>query len=190
MQGMKVLASRWTDSLGELKHVRCITVTAVLLAANLALRGLIVPLGFYARISFAFIAIALIGMLYGPAAAALAGGAGDIIGFLFLNKTPGPYFPGYTLVAILAGVFYGFCLYKNTKLVKGVITAEFLVMFICNIFLNTMFLVLVNGKGFMAIFPLRLLKNLIQLPINAILMLTVLKAVKQVLPRSSGHGRL
>ena len=56
------------------------------------------------RIGFAFIALALSGMLYGPVAAGLVGAAGDILGMLLFPT--GPYFPGFTLNAFLTGAVY------------------------------------------------------------------------------------
>ena len=48
------------------------------------------------RVGFAFIALALAGMLYGPLAAGLVGAVGDILGMLLFPT--GPYFPGFTII--------------------------------------------------------------------------------------------
>lgn len=171
------------DSARELRSLSCITTTAMLLALNLALRSLVIPLGAYVRISFGFLAIACIGMLFGPVPAAMAAGLGDIIGFLFLNRTPGPYFPGYTLVAVLGGVFYGVFLYKRARLFPGILFAQLCTAVICNLLLNTWFLTITNGQGLMAILPLRVVKNLAQLPVNILLLVLVLEPARSLYRR-------
>lgn len=60
------------------------------------------------KIGVAFLPVVLAAWLYGPVAGALVGGLGDLIGALLFPI--GPYFPGFTLTAALAGAGYGFCL--------------------------------------------------------------------------------
>ena len=57
------------------------------------------------RVGFAFIALAVAGMLYGPLPAGMVGAAGDVLGMLLFPT--GPYFPGFTLTAFLTGAVYG-----------------------------------------------------------------------------------
>jgi len=68
------------------------------------------------RVGFAFIALALAGMLYGPLAAGLVGAVGDILGMLLFPT--GPYFPGFTLTAFFMGLIYGLFLYKEQSFLR------------------------------------------------------------------------
>ena len=63
------------------------------------------------RISVSFIANVAAGCLFGPVMGFVCGGIGDIIQFVL--KPTGPYFPGWTLSAALAGFIYGAFLYKK-----------------------------------------------------------------------------
>ena len=70
----------------ELKSVRCIAVTAVLIALACILKTLTIQPMPTLKIGFAFVAIASIGMLYGPTVAGLSCVATDVIGYLISNQ--------------------------------------------------------------------------------------------------------
>ena len=63
---MRGFLSLFTDSARELKQVRALTVTALLMALGIVLRSLSIPIGTDIRITFSFLGIAAIAMLYGP----------------------------------------------------------------------------------------------------------------------------
>ena len=80
----------------ELKNLRCLCVTAILIALDLALKSVTINLPF-GKISVAFLAIAAIGMLFGPTVAFLAGGITDILG-MFIAQQMDAFNPIFTLV--------------------------------------------------------------------------------------------
>lgn len=63
------------------------------------------------RIGFGFTALVIAAVLHGPAAAALVGGLGDLIGSLAFPS--GTYFPGFTLTQVLMGLSFGRALYHR-----------------------------------------------------------------------------
>lgn len=69
-------------SFEELKSIRCLTVTALLIGVSVALKFVMIMPSETLKISFAFVGLAAIGMLYGPVVAGLAGVVTDVIGFL------------------------------------------------------------------------------------------------------------
>ncbi len=99
------------DSALELKKLRCITVTAMLIALNLALKSVTVYVTDDLKISFSFLALAAIGMLFGPTVSFLSGAVTDILGLLIAN-TIGAFNPLFTLVEAMGGMLYGLFLYK------------------------------------------------------------------------------
>lgn len=179
---MKRFLSIFTDSAKELTQVRCIVMTGMLIAVGLLLKMFVmIPIGETIKISFNFLALASIGMLFGPVPAAIAGAITDILGFLVANKTGGAYHPGFTLVEIMAGLIYGICLYKAEMgkffPVRCVIVKT-LIIIVCNLLLNTYFISVLYGTGgFLAMLPPRLVKNAVMLPIDAALLCIVLPAV-------------
>ncbi|MEG1875075.1 MAG: folate family ECF transporter S component, partial [Angelakisella sp.] len=101
-------------SADELKNPRTLVVCAMLVALKLTLDALNIRITITPslRITFGFIATAMGGMLFGPVPAMLMGGAGDLIGY-FINSGGGPYFPGFTLTAVLAGLVWGYGFYGH-----------------------------------------------------------------------------
>lgn len=122
-----------------------------------------IPIGENIKISFSFLALASIGMLFGPIPAAIAGGITDILGFMLANKTGGAYHPGFTLVQIMAGFIYGICLYKaeiGRFMTIRCAISKILVVLICNLCLNTYFICALYGTGsFWAMFTSRIIKS-------------------------------
>ena len=99
------------DSALEFKKLRCITVTAMLIALNLALKSVTVYVTDDLKISFSFLALAAIGMLFGPTVSFLSGAVTDILGLLIAN-TIGAFNPLFTLVEAVGAMLYGLFLYK------------------------------------------------------------------------------
>ena len=117
---MKRFLAIFSDSAKELTNLRCIVMTGMLIAVHVLLSIFVmIPIGENIKISFSFLALASIGMLFGLIPAAIAGGITDILGFMLANKTGGAYHPGFTLVQIMAGFIYGICLYKAEIAVKA-----------------------------------------------------------------------
>lgn len=183
---MKSFFNLFARSAKELKSIRCLTVTAMLIALDLVLKMTVtIPLTESLRVSFAFIALASIGMLYGPTVAGIAGFITDILGFII--KPSGAFDIRYTLIEVLGAVIYGLFLYNalNDKwMLPRIIVAKSSVVIVCNLFLTTLVSASYYGKGFFALFPTRALKNLAQLPVDVLLLAIflpiVLKAYNQV----------
>ena len=124
-------------------------------------------LGDYIKIGFSTIANQLVYYLYGPAVGGMFGAALDILKYLV--KPTGAFFPGWTVSAGVAGVLYGCILYKRPLSLRRVLAAELTVSVVCNMLLGTLWLTMMYEKGFLALLPMRVLKNLIMWPINSLI---------------------
>ncbi len=131
------------------------------------------------KITFSFLPLAVAGMLFGPVPAALAGGVGDILQFLI--KPTGPYFPGFTLSAILGGLLYGLFLYRKSPTVGRLCLCRFVVVLLLNIGLNSVFLHLLYGSELFV--WMRVVKNLAVFPIDALLLCLLFRVLTRVIPR-------
>ena len=129
-------------SLRELKSTRCLALTALLIAMNIALdlMGLELRLPPDLKIGFGFLANAAVGMLFGPSVAMLAGVCTDLLGYFAGGFTMGGYFPGFTLTAIVAGLFWGLWMYPRRVSLWRAIGAKVCINLFCNIGLNTLWL--------------------------------------------------
>lgn len=162
------MLSIWVRSFQELKKLRTITGMALLLAVSVIIDQFSLQLTPSLKVGFGFLVTGLSGMLYGPVCAGLMGGVGDIVRFII--KPTGTFFFGFTLNAILGGVLYGLCFYKNNVTIPRCIISKTLANIIINILLNTLWLSILMGKGFFALLGPRIIKNLIALPIEIVLL--------------------
>lgn len=190
-------------SLKELKSVKCISVTAMLIALNIALKILVtIPLSANLVISFSFLALASIGMLYGPVVGMVSGFIADILGFYFANKTGGGFDIRFTLVEMMAGLLYGMFLYGVTPgkvfftgeknkvpfmqrlssdgwFVYRVIMGKATVVLICNLLMTSYFLYTNASRSvtFWVYNTGRIGKNFAQYPVDVVLLLIILPAI-------------
>lgn len=178
-------------SLHELKSTRCLALTALLISVNIALDllGLTIKLPPNLRISFGFLCNAAVGMLFGPAVGMMAGVCTDVLGYFAGNLTMGAYFPGWTLTAVVAGVFWGLWLYPRRVTVGRALGAKACINLFCNIGLNTLWLTMTGGDAMRVLLVLRVPKNLILLPIETVLLYFTMRMVLRLyrtLPGASG----
>ena len=110
---MKGFLSVFKNSANELKSPVTLSVTGMLIALYIVLKIFAtVYVTDNLRITFAFLALATIGMLYGPSVAFFAGAIGDVLGY-FMAPTGGGYFVGYTLTYAIEGLIFGVMLYHK-----------------------------------------------------------------------------
>ena len=181
-------------SLRELKSTRCLALTALLIAMNIALdlMGLELRLPPDLKIGFGFLANAAVGMLFGPSVAMMAGVCTDLLGYFAGGFTMGGYFPGFTITAILAGLFWGLWLYPRKVSVWRAVAAKACINVFCNIGLNTLWLTMTGGKAMGVLLVARVPKNLLMLPVEIVVLYFGMKLVNrfyQMLPAVSAAER-
>lgn len=143
---------------------KSIALMGVLMALDLILsRFFAIPTQFV-KISFAFIPLVFMGMLYTPIVAGSANALSDFIG---ANLFPtGPYFPGFTLTAFLSGFIYSVFYYKKEMTLKRIITVNLIVTVFLNLGLNTLWLYMMYGKGALAFIPSRIISSSIMFVVH------------------------
>ena len=105
------------------------------------------------KIGFAFVPIALAGMLLGPVNAGLVGMAADLIGATLFPS--GTFFPGFTLTAFITAFGYGFFLQKKQNM-PNILAAVLFSEIVGTIFLNTLWISIMYGAPFIAVMIPRL----------------------------------
>lgn len=165
----------------ELTDLRSITAMAVLLAAAVVLDGFgSIRIGDFLKINFAFLPLAMIGILFGPVSGAAAGFLSDLIGYL--ANPIGGFIPELMLVTMLEGFLYGLILYrigaeKNVRIMCRIVLARLLVCTVCNLTLNTWVLYrygFLSAASFTAAFTARVATNIITFCIGSYMMMAVL----------------
>lgn len=175
---MKKLLTLISESYHEFKKVNTITCCAMFGAMSIVLSYVasirVTP---NLKIGLGALPNEMVDYLFGPVVGALFGGGMDIIKFML--KPDGGFMPGFTFNAMLAAFIYGIFLYKKPLSLTRMMIAKFIVAILCNIILGTYWLSTINGKGFLALLPGRMMKNLIQAPVDAVLFYVMAQALEK-----------
>ncbi|MEF9954469.1 MAG: folate family ECF transporter S component [Clostridium sp.] len=175
---MNKLANIYRDSYRELKNVRTITTAAMFLAISVVLGYFTIEAGPYLKIGFGTVANQFVYYLFGPVVGGLYGGVLDLVKYIV--KPTGGFFPGFTFNAILAGIIYGTLLYHRPLTFKRVLGVHFIVIMVCNVCLNTLWLSMLSGKAIMVLIPMRLVKNLIMWPVDTAIFYLIAKEMEHI----------
>ena len=180
---MNRIVQDFRDSAAELKNLRSITGAGLLLSLSILLTYFFrLDFGGSLSAGLAFNATALMGMIYGPVVAGIANGLGDIIKCII--KPQGPYFFGYTFNVMVAGMIYGLFLYKKKPTLLRVAAVKTTINLLVNAIMNTFWMALLGGKGFYAMIPVRVIKNITLLPVEIAILYVVLNATRKALIRA------
>ena len=176
---MKKFKELYLSSVRELASPKNLALCGVMGALSLVL-GIVasIQIGPYIKIGFSGLPNRIVECLFGPVIGCIFGGTMDIL--KFIAKPDGPFFFGFTFDAMLAGILYGSILYKKPVTIPRVFVAELAAKVIVNCGFNTLWISVLYGKGFLAILPMRLLKNAIMLPIDTIITFAMLTLATQI----------
>ncbi len=183
---MKNLIWQMKSSAKQLNRVLTVSMTGMLIALSVVLSFFTIALSNVLQIGFAFLPLAAGGMLYGPVVGGIMGVLSDVLGYFV--RPNGPFFPGFTLNALISGALYGFFLYKRTVTLKRVIAVSVLITILVNMLLNPLWLSIMYGNAFIVLFTGRIVKNLVMLPINTTLLYSILKLVERIKIRDRVSG--
>jgi ECF transporter S component (folate family) len=174
----------FTSSMNELKNVSAISVAGMLVAIGVVLSFVKIVLSPVLEISFSFLPLAAGGLLYGPVVGGVMGILTDVLGYFV--RPNGPFFPGFTLNALISGVLYGLFLYKKPVTWTRVIIVSALIAVFINLGLNSLWLSVLYGKAFIVLVSARIIKNIVMFPINTVLLMVLLKFIEGF--RVRGHA--
>ncbi|GEQ32385.1 MULTISPECIES: folate family ECF transporter S component [Marinilactibacillus] len=143
---------------------RELAIVGVLIAMNLALSrvGVSTPI---VRITFSYLPIALIGILFGPFIAGISAALADILAFM-VGGGAGGFFPGFTLSALLGGVAYGIFLHKKEIHLWRVVAVEAFIAIFINLTLNTLWISIITENPIAVILPPRLIQNAVTIVVR------------------------
>lgn len=149
------------------KHLKVMIHVAMLVAVEVVLSRFCSISTQFGKIGFAFVPLAVCGMLFGPWWSCLAGGLSDFIGAILFPI--GPYFPGFTLSNALVGLTFGLCLYKRYTGWKHIALAVAINNAVISLFLSTYWLHLLYGSPYLGLLPARLVQNCIMIVLEFVL---------------------
>ena len=157
------------------KHLKTMIHVAVLVALEVILsRFLSIPTQFM-KIGFAFVPLAVCGMLFGPWWTALCGGLADFIGAILFPI--GPYFPGFTLSNALVGMMFGYCLHQKFSGWKHIAKAVAVNNLVISLLISTYWLHLLYGSPYLGLLPTRLGQNVVMIVLEFVVIRLIQKPI-------------
>ena len=161
-----------------------IILTAVLLAMQIILSRFLSVKTPILKISFEFIPSCVCAIWLGAKWTVLLNVLGDIIGATLFPT--GAFFIGYTISTAISGLIYGLLLYKkednsytDKQFIIRLIISVILVTCISNIGLNTLWISITTGKAFIVLLGIRIVKELIMIPIQIVVILFIEKTLRK-----------
>ena len=190
-------AAYWRDALAEMKDIKMLVITALLVALRIALKPFAIYIGPQMAIQTATLATALGAMIFGPVVAIPAAIISDTIGFMIFPT--GDYFLPFMLTEIAGTMIYALCLYRAKPSATRVIIARFLICFLVNVVLQQFifawqYTYMGNPEkakdSIMGIMTTaRIFKNLFFFPIESVVITLFLKVLLPITARAKlTHG--
>ena len=185
-------AAYWKDAASELKDVKMLVITALMIALRVALKPLAIPLGPQLSIQTAMLATALGAMIFGPVMAIPAAIISDTIGFILWPT--GEYFLPFVLTEIASTMIYALCLYRAKPSSLRVVLSRFFICFFVNVILQQVIFAWQyaymgnpeeSSKQILGMFTVaRIFKNLCFFPIESVVLTLFLKLLMPITRRA------
>ncbi|WMI81318.1 folate family ECF transporter S component [Anaerotignum sp. MB30-C6] len=139
----------------KISNTHRLVIMALLIAISIILSRFLSIAAWNLKIGFAFVPVALAGILFGPVPAAIVAAVADFLGALLFPL--GQFFPGFTLTALLNGLLYGFFLYKKADM-KNIIMVALITQIVGSLLMNTLWISMLYGTPFWALLPTRIMQ--------------------------------
>lgn len=170
--------SQIKESSKEIKKVTSLSGCAMLTAVKAVIAQFTISVSNILEIGFSGIVVGATAMYYGPVLSGITGVIADTIEYLL--RPSGPYFPGFAINEFVIAFIYGIFFYQQKITLKKVILAELCVLLIVNMGLTPLWLHILYGKGFIALFFARITTQLIKFPINCALLYLLLTSLQKI----------
>lgn len=178
-------AEYWRQAVSELKNTRTLVFAALILALRIAMKPLKIPIAADVNITFGFIVNALGSMVYGPVVALLSGAVSDTLGYLVAPS--GVYYLPFIVLEMSGSFIFAMFLYSTDVTPVRLILAKFCVNLFVNILLTEPIMVRYYQLFFTSTYQpfvwVRIVKNIVMLPIESLILMVVFRALIPALSR-------
>ena len=139
------------------QYIYTVTMAALFIALKIILERLMSYSVWNQRFGFSFIVIPFAALMLGTPWAMVVAGVADMLGSILFSP---PYFPGFTLTAVLTALCTALFIRKNATFIK--ITASVLINQIFgSVLMNSLWIAVLYGKGYIALIPGRITQAII-----------------------------
>lgn len=162
-------------------NLKFICFAAMLIAIEIVLNRFLSINTLGLKIGFSFVPIVIAAVLFGPIKAGMIYGIADLLGAILFPI--GPYFPGFTISAVLMGMVYGIFLYKKERIgfFRNILPPILINYLALGLLVNTLWVsILYSSKNYWGWFVYRLPEYAVLVPLSAILIPAILKLTKEL----------
>lgn len=158
-------------------------VVAAMMIALCGIAGITCQYIYYnsVKLSFLFLPISVLGSCLSPLLSVPASIIGDFVNWYC--KPVGAYFPGYALSSALTVIIYALFIYKKELKIWRVAVARGLVILLIDLMLNMYWGTIVTGKGISVIFIPRIIKTLIEYPLDVYLIYVFVRFSRRLIKK-------
>jgi len=154
-----------------MKNIRIIVFVGLFVAMDVILERYLGIETLFVRFGLGFIPISLSAAMFGPIVGALTGALADIAGMIIFPK--GPYFPGFTVSALLTGAVYGLFLYRRSKNWLNICLSVLIVSLVIDLGLTTIWLSILYNRAVVLFIGERIVKTAIVIPLRIVMIYAV-----------------
>lgn len=173
----------WKSAAKEFSSLKVLVFAALIAALRIIIGMFPLPVGENLRILFKFIPDSVGAMVFGPLLGMCVGGIADVLGFFIFPS--GPFFPGYTLSAMLTYLVFALFFYRAEVSVLRVALARLSTNILINVGLGSLWSHLMYGKGYLYYLMTSIVKNLLLLPAEIIVIVLVFRALLPALSKGN-----
>lgn len=188
-------AAYWKEAVHQFHDVRMLVFAALIVALRVAVKLFKIPVAAGLNISFDCYVNALGSLVYGPVMALLVGAVSDTLGCILFPS--GPYFFPFIFVEMMSSFIFALFLWNREIKVTTTLLAKFVVNLVCNIIMTSVimkwdyyvFYGLEKAEAYNIINLVRIGKNLVLFPFEAVLITLILQAAAPVI-RKLGYKNI
>ncbi len=166
------------SSFYEFKKIKNLSVLSMLLMLKILVSLFQINISFGVKISFGFLIYIIVASFYGF----FSGVIFTILAYLlnFVTGVVEVFHIGFLISSIFCILIYSIFLYKLKLLVKRVVIATIINDLVIHFILNNIWLSQIYNTRFSLIFSVRILKNIIMLPIDCVLGTLIVIALQKI----------
>lgn len=157
----------WQSSFSKLKDIRYLAIIGLFIGMKVVASFISIRVSENLYVSLSFLFTSVEGAIIGPAAGMVSGAVTDVVGYM-INSRGYPFFPGYTLSAMLGLLVYGVFLYRRKITIARLALSKIIVNYFVNVLLGSVWSAMMMSKGYIFYATQSLIKNSILLPFEII----------------------
>lgn len=173
----------WREAAAQLRSVKMLAMAALIVALRVAVKFLKIPLAAGLSVSLDCYVNSLGSLVYGPLMGLLVGAVSDTVGCA-LQGFAGYFFP-FILTEMLSSFIFGLFFWRRPLGAGRALAAKFTVNLVCNIILTSvlmkwyyyLYFGVEKAEAYNLINMVRIVKNLILFPVEAVLITVILSAL-------------